>query len=97
MLAFLVLLTPIGGIGALLAVGARAAGLTWNPLTIGLTVIGGGLALLLMLVVTSVISAPVVVFFPAYSMYFFADRYPALANALQPRAQPPGEPGGPAF
>jgi hypothetical protein len=89
MIAFLILLIPIGGIGALLAVGGRTAGLVWNPVTIGLVVIGGGLALLAMLVVTCVISAPVVVFFPAYSMYFFADRYPALANALQLPAQPP--------
>jgi hypothetical protein len=89
MIAFLILLIPIGGIGALFVVGGSAAGLTWNPETIGLAVIGGGLTLLLMLVVTSVISAPVVVFFPAYSMYFFADRYPPLANALQPPAQPP--------
>jgi hypothetical protein len=29
------------------------------------------------------------VFFPAYSMYFFADRYPALATALQRPAPPP--------
>jgi len=88
-IAYLILVVPIGGIGALFAVGARATGLAWDPLTIGLAIIGGGLALLLMGVVTSVISAPVVVFFPAYSMYFFADRYPALANALHPPAPPP--------
>lgn len=88
MIVFLILLIPIGGVGALFAVGVRAAGLMWNPLTIGLAALSGGLALLVMLLVTSVISAPVVVFFPAYSMYFFADRYPALANALQPPTQP---------
>jgi hypothetical protein len=89
MIAFLILVIPIGGIGALVVVGAKAAGVMWNPLTIGLLVVGGGLTLLLMIAVGAVITAPGMVFFPAYSMYFFADRYPALANALQPPAQPP--------
>ncbi|MGB2834648.1 MAG: hypothetical protein WBC30_03385, partial [Candidatus Sulfotelmatobacter sp.] len=36
------------------------------------------------LYVVSLISVPVIVFFPAYSIYFFAARYPALSAALYP-------------
>jgi hypothetical protein len=91
-IAFFVLLVPMGGIGALAVASARAAALTWNPLTIGFVVIDAGFALALMCVVASIISAPGMVFFPAYSMYFFADRYPALAAALPPPAQPLAQP-----
>ena len=36
------------------------------------------------LYLVSLISVPAIVFFPAYSMYFFAGRYPRLAAALYP-------------
>jgi hypothetical protein len=45
--------------------------------------------LLVLLAAGAVLAAPGMVFFPAYSMYFFADRYPALATALQPPAPAP--------
>jgi hypothetical protein len=32
----------------------------------------------------SLVSVPAIVFFPAYSIYFFAGRYPALSAALYP-------------
>jgi hypothetical protein len=38
------------------------------------------------------ISVPVIVFFPAYSIYFFAQRYPPLASLLWPQP-PPVAPG----
>jgi hypothetical protein len=48
----------------------------------------------------SLISVPVIVFFPAYSIYFFAARYPLLAKLVYPSppapplVQPPPEPIG---
>jgi len=33
---------------------------------------------------SALISVPAIVFFPAYSIYFFAARYPALGTALYP-------------
>jgi hypothetical protein len=88
--AFAVVLIPIGGLGLFAVLGAKAAGASWTALNIGLAVLAIAVASLLMAVAAAVISAPVVVFFPAYSMYFFADRYPALAAALEgsPRARP---------
>jgi hypothetical protein len=65
----------------------KAAGLTWNAgtvalaVTIGLTVLAGFLYLV------SLVAVPAIVFFPAYSIYFFASRYPRLGAVLY--AQPP--------
>jgi hypothetical protein len=36
------------------------------------------------LYVIALISVPVIVFFPAYSIYFFAARYPRLSAVLYP-------------
>jgi hypothetical protein len=48
-----------------------------------------GCAVLLALIFTIlVVSAPTVVFFPAYSLYFLAARYPALNRLLFPPPPP---------
>ena len=44
----------------------------------------GSVVLAVVLYVLSLISVPVIVFFPAYSIYFFAARYPSLAAVLYP-------------
>lgn len=62
----------------------KAAGLTWNALTITAAVVAGCLVFAVLLYVIALISVPVIVFFPAYSMYFFAARYRALSLALYP-------------
>lgn len=99
LVVFLVLLIPIGGVGALAVFGGMAAGLTWNFYTIALAVVAGVIALAVILFVVSFISVPAIVFFPAYSIYFFAARYPALAALIWPQApssvapsSPPQEP-----
>jgi hypothetical protein len=40
--------------------------------------------LAIFLYLVSLVSVPAIVFFPAYSMYFFAARYPQLGSALYP-------------
>lgn len=84
----LVLLIPIGGLGLISMLLGQGAGLTWNALTITLAVVAGSVALVLLLYVMSLISVPVIVFFPAYAMQFFAARYPLLAAVIYP-APPP--------
>jgi hypothetical protein len=84
----LVLLIPIGGFGAVAVLLGHAAGMTWNLYTITLAVVVGAIVLCVILYVTSLISVPVIVFFPAYSIYFFASRYPALAAVLYPMPPP---------
>ena len=87
LIIFFVLLIPIGGVGLLAVLAGKAAGLTWTFYTITLAVVGGCIALAVFLFAASLISVPAIVFFPAYSIYFFAPRYPALAALLWP--QPP--------
>ncbi len=87
-IVMLLLLIPIGGLGAVAVIGGMAAGLTWNLYTITLAVVAGTIAIFSLLYVISLISVPAVVFFPAYSIYFFASRYPALDALLHP-APPP--------
>ena len=87
LIALFVLLIPVGGIGIVAVLAGKAAGWTWNFYTISLAVVLGCIVLVILLFVFSLISVPVIVFFPAYSIYFFAQRYPPLASLLWP--QPP--------
>jgi hypothetical protein len=93
LIVFLVILIPVGGLGVIAVLAGKAAGLTWNLYTITLTVVVGSVVLAAVLYVLSLISVPVIVFFPAYSIYFFAARYPALAAVLYPA--PPAPPQSP--
>jgi hypothetical protein len=82
LLVLLVLLIPVGGFGIFAVLGGRAAGLTWNPLTIALAIVCGLLILLGLIFISAMLSVPAIVFFPAYSIYFFADRYAPLRAAM---------------
>jgi hypothetical protein len=74
--------------------GGRGA---WNVYTITLAVVVGIVLLILLMCVIALISVPAVVFFPAYSIYFFAARYPALSLRLYgaPPSPPPLSPVAP--
>jgi hypothetical protein len=91
-IAFLVLLIPIGGVGVLGVLGGKAAGWDWNVTTITAAVVFGCVALAILIFAMALISVPVVVFFPAYAIYFFAPRYPPLAALLWPPAVVPDAP-----
>jgi hypothetical protein len=82
LIVFLVLLLPIGGVGALVVLAGYGAGFSWNPLTIALAVVAGLIALAFIFFVLALLSVPATVFFPAYSYYFFAGRYPPLDQLL---------------
>jgi hypothetical protein len=85
----LLFLIPVGGLGAVAVIAGMAVGMTLNLYTITLAVVVVSLAIVLMLYVISLISVPAVVFFPAYAIYFFAARYPALDALLHPAPPPP--------
>jgi hypothetical protein len=70
----------------------HAAGLGWNVTTISLAVIFGTLLLLALIYVIGWVSVPATVFFPAYSIYFFAARYPNLDALLHPAPPAPESP-----
>jgi hypothetical protein len=87
-IVIIILLVPFGGLGAITILMGRTAGLTWNAVTITLVIVAGCVLLLMILYAVSLVSVPVMVFFPAYSIYFFAARYPQLGNVLYPPAPP---------
>jgi hypothetical protein len=80
----IILLVPVGGFGVVAVLVGKTAGLTWNLYTITLAVVAGCIVLAVLLYVVSLISVPAIVFFPAYSIYFFASRHPALDRFLHP-------------
>ncbi len=82
----LLLLIPVGGVGLLSVLFGSAAGLSWNVFTITMVVVAGCVLLLVLFYGVSLISVPVIVFFPAYSIYFFAPRYQPLATLIYPPA-----------
>ena len=79
----LALLIPLALAGVIVVVVGRSIGLVWNVLTISLAITAGCIALAAMLFGVLLAAVPTVVFFPAYSIYFFADRYPPLKAALR--------------
>jgi hypothetical protein len=87
-----VLLIPVGGAGVVAVLAAKAAGWTWTVYTITLAVVLGCIAFAIFFCLLSLISVPVIVFFPAYSIYFFAQRYPPLASLLWPQSPAPVAP-----
>jgi hypothetical protein len=90
-IAIVILLIPFGGLGAVLVLLGKAAGLSWNVYTITVAVVVGFIALMVILYVFSLISVPGIVFFPAYSIYFFAARYAPLSDLLHPKPPAPPE------
>jgi hypothetical protein len=87
-IAIVILLIPFGGIGAIAVIAGKAAGFTWNVFTITAAIVAGSMFLLIVFYAVSLISVPVIVFFPAYSIYFFAARYPNLARVMYPPPPP---------
>jgi hypothetical protein len=86
---------PSIGLGILAVLTGKSAGLTWTPATIALAVTVGCILLVCFLYLVSLIAVPAIVFFPAYSIYFFASRYPRLSAVLYPApAIPQVPPGG---
>jgi hypothetical protein len=78
----LVLAIPMVLIALVAVFGARAIGLAWSVYTLALAIVGGGIAAVILISGIALISVPVIVFFPAYSLHFLAPRYPNLNAAL---------------
>jgi len=79
-----ILALPAIGMVVAAVVAGKTAGLTWNVFTITAAVVAGCILLGIFLFLVGMISVPVMVFFPAYSIYFFAPRYRALGLVLYP-------------
>jgi len=87
-LLMLVILLPVGGLTAVAIISGKTAGLTWTVGTVTLAIVGVCLLLAVIFCVTALVSVPVTVYFPAYSIYFFASRYPKLDAWLHPPPPP---------
>ncbi len=90
----LIIVIPSIGLGILAVITGKAAGLTWTAGTITLAIVVGCVLLAVFLYLVSLIAVPAIVFFPAYSMYFFAGRYPRLAAVLYPATPTAQVPAG---
>ena len=71
------------------AFAAHAAGVGWNVTTVSLAVIVGTLLLFVLIYAIALICVPATVFFPAFSIHFFAARYPRLDALLHPPSPAP--------
>jgi hypothetical protein len=92
----LVVAIPTALLAVVAVVTGKTAGFTWNVSTITIAVVAGCILLAIFLYLMSLIAVPAIVFFPAYSIYFFAARYQPLSLALYPPPPPPGSaPPGP--
>lgn len=80
----LVVAIPIIGVVVAAVLAGKTAGLTWNVFTITAAVVAGCILFAIFMYLIAMISVPVIVFFPAYSIYFFAPRYRTLSVALYP-------------
>lgn len=93
-IVMLALLLPVAGVVLGVVHHAKTAGWTWNAVNLALTVLAACLVLTILICLLSLLSVPVIVFFPAYSIYFFAHRYSQLAALLWP--PPPAPAAAPA-
>jgi len=80
----LVVAIPTLGMGIVAVLMGKNAGLTWNAMTITVAVVVGCVLLAAFMYLLALIAVPAIVFFPAYSIYFFAPRYRALSLVLYP-------------
>jgi hypothetical protein len=87
----LIIAIPSALLGIIAVIGGKSAGLTWNIHTIALAIVIGCVLLAIFLYLAALVYVPAIVFFPAYSIHFFAARYPQLRAVLYPVAPtPPG-------
>ena len=84
----LIVAIPTIGLAIVAVITGKSAGLTWNAFTITVAVVVGCILIAIFSYLVSLISVPATVFFPAYSIYFFAARYRALGIVLYPPVPP---------
>jgi hypothetical protein len=80
----IVLLIPVALVALIVVFGGGALGLVWNIYTTSLAIVAACIVAAAILFGILLISVPLIVFFPAYSVYFLAARYPALSRLLFP-------------
>jgi len=88
-IAALFLIIPVGVVVAGVVIVGKAGGLSLNAFTITAAIVAAVIVIAVMSYLVAFVCVPVAVFFPAYAMYFFAERFPALHARLYPPAPAP--------
>ena len=91
-IAAVIVILPTAIVAVIVAIIFKGAGMGWNEYTVTAAIVGVTIVVCLLLCVIALVCVPVSVFFPAYAMYFFAERYPALYARLYPSAPPTAPP-----
>jgi hypothetical protein len=90
----LIVAIPTVGLALIAIFTGKSAGMTWNVYTITVAVVVACMLFAALMYLLSLVAVPAIVFFPAYSIYFFASRYQPLSLALYPpSAEPSRIPG----
>lgn len=87
--AFVAVIVPFIVLGLVVAL-VPLSGINWNAFTTAVAIALGCLALAGLVYALSLISAPSMVFFQAYSMHFLGSRYRPLAVAMASVTRHPG-------
>ncbi len=95
-IAAMFVLFPAAILGAIVWIALKGAGSGPSAFTITLAILVATAVIAILLCVIAMVSVPVAVFFPAYAIYFFAERYPALYSRLYPPAPGTGFSAAPA-
>lgn len=83
---------PVAIAAVVVVILVKGAALGWNAFTVTALIVAGVLLLVALLYLVGVVCVPIAVFFPAYAIYFFAERYPALQLQLQRGPTTPPDP-----
>jgi hypothetical protein len=89
-----VLMVPVGIAGVAVYILGKGAHLSWDVFTITALIVAGTIVLSVLFYLVALVCVPVAVFFPAYAMYFIAERFPALRARLYPAPPVPVAPPG---
>jgi len=87
-IAAVFMILPVGLVAAVVVIMAKGGTFSWNAVTVTAGIVALFIVFAVLMYVVALICVPVAVFFPAYAMYFFAERFPALHARLYPPAAP---------
>jgi hypothetical protein len=88
-IAVVFLILPVGLVAAVVVIMAKGGTLSWNAVTVTAGIVALMVVFAVLMYVVALVCVPVAVFFPAYAMYFFAERFPALHARLYPLVPTP--------